>query len=142
VGWDFEEKEVPLRVVADLAERSWEHFEVKLIDSMANIYLALAGILAAGLDGMEKNLTLRPGLGEQQAAAASASSAATPTTSPVLLPRTIEESLNLLESNDFLMNDVLPKAMSRGYLAVRRDEAKRASNMTLEDEVQEALNRA
>lgn len=110
-------------------------FEVKLIDSMANIYLALAGILAAGLNGLEKNLTLRPGLGEEAATT-------TTTTTTVPLPRSIEESLDLMENNDFLMNSVLPQAMSRGYLAVRRDEAKRASKMTLEDEVQEALDRA
>jgi glutamine synthetase len=114
---------------------------VKLVDSIANIYLALAGILAAGLDGLEKNLTLRPSLGDEAAAAMTTTAAATPAPS-LLLPRTIDESLNLLQQNDFLMNSVLPKALSRGYLAVRRDEAKRAANMTLEEEVQEALDRA
>jgi glutamine synthetase len=118
-------------------------FEVKLVDNMANIYLALAGILAAGLDGLSKNLTLRPSLGEETAAAAAAAAPTTTTTTiATSLPRTIEESLNLLQANDFLMNTVLPPALSRGYLAVRRDEARRAAKMTLEDEVREALDRA
>jgi hypothetical protein len=31
VGWDFEEKEAPLRVVADLTTQSWEHVRISKI---------------------------------------------------------------------------------------------------------------
>ena len=107
-------------------------FELKLSDSTANPYLALAGILASGLDGLSNKLTLRPALGVQQQNG----------DVPDPLPKSLNESLDFLEKDELLINNVLPKAMSQGYLATRRSEYERASKMSLEEEVQEALNRA
>jgi len=62
-------------------------------------------------------------------------------TQPVSLPETIQESLDCLE-NDELLNKVLPKAMMRGYIALRRVDAERTAKMSLDDEVREALERS
>lgn len=130
VTWAFEDKESPLRVVANLQSQSWDHFEVKLCDSMANLYLALSGILIAGLNGIANNLELRPSRHDDGAGESIQS-----------LPATLEDSLQLLV-DDVLLMEGLPTTMMRGYVALRRAEAARAAEMTLDDEVREALERA
>jgi glutamine synthetase len=66
VAWSFGDKETPLRVVANLHSQAWDHFEYKLCDNTANMYLALAGILSAGLSGLKQNLELRASQDEMQ----------------------------------------------------------------------------
>ena len=58
------------------------------------------------------------------------------------LPLTFEESLDILEKDDFLCKEVLGSTLSTAYIAVRRAEVERSSKTTLADEVQEALARA
>ncbi|KAL4889350.1 hypothetical protein BDV59DRAFT_186675 [Aspergillus ambiguus] len=55
VCWGWQNKEVALRRIAT------NRFEVKLLDGLANPYLALCGMLAAGLDGMRRALPLTAG---------------------------------------------------------------------------------
>ncbi|KAG2412500.1 hypothetical protein HFD88_010057 [Aspergillus terreus] len=55
VCWGWQNKEVALRRIAT------NRFEVKLLDGLANPYLALCGLLAAGLDGMRRGLPLTAG---------------------------------------------------------------------------------
>jgi glutamine synthetase len=129
VAWAFEDKEVPLRVVANLHSQAWEHFEYKLCDHTANLYLALAGVLSAGLSGLEENLELRASLQEEMHQ------------EPESLPVSLKESLDCLEKDELLMN-AMPSAMGKAYLACRRLEAERSAKMTLEDEVKYALERA
>eukprot|EP00523_Entomoneis_sp_CCMP467_P008125 CAMPEP_0168741532 /NCGR_PEP_ID=MMETSP0724-20121128/12566_1 /TAXON_ID=265536 /ORGANISM="Amphiprora sp., Strain CCMP467" /LENGTH=475 /DNA_ID=CAMNT_0008789047 /DNA_START=86 /DNA_END=1513 /DNA_ORIENTATION=- len=126
-GWAFDDKESPLRVVANLHSCAWEHVELKLMDHTANPYLALAGVLSAGLWGMEQELTLRPSRHEE-------------TGNHEPLPGTLADSLDCLEQDELLMKQVLPKTMSQAYLAIRRSEL--AAELTLEEEVEQALKRA
>jgi len=128
--WAFENKEVPLRVVANLSSQSWDRFEYKLCDSTANLYLALAGVLSAGLLGLEQNLELRPPRQQD-----------TQGQEPEPLPVSLQESLDCLEKDELLMK-ALPPTLSKAYLACRRLETNRAANMTLQDEVKDALERA
>jgi len=60
VSWSTEDKESPLRVCLDLNSGEVSNVEMKLSDATANPYLALAAVLAAGSEGMKKDLTLRP----------------------------------------------------------------------------------
>lgn len=91
------------------------------------MYLALAGILSAGLDGIIKGLELREDRHRHM--------------EPALLPETIEKSLDCLEKDE-LLNREIPPALMKGYLALRRADAARTSKMTIEEQVQEALERA
>jgi glutamine synthetase len=125
VSWGFDDKESPLRVVANLYSQDWEHFEYKLCDNSANIYIALAGILSAGVSGFEDDLELRESTQQE----------------PESLPTSLKESLDCLERDTLLMN-AMPADMGKAYLACRRAEANRSADMTLEDEVKEALERA
>ena len=100
--WAFDDKESPLRVAASTA--SWNRVEYKLLDNMANPYLALAGILSAGLSGIAQNLTLRP-VGD--------------TTDS--FPTTLTQCLDALEQDEMLVQALSP-ALVKGYLACRREK--------------------
>ena len=58
--WGRENREAALRFVTGMVGSRPEaaNLEVKAIDAAANPYLALGGILAAGIDGLERDLTL------------------------------------------------------------------------------------
>ena len=155
VDWSFDDKESPIRVVASpvsfaasgtnsnssssnsssTTSMSWNHFEYKLCDNTANLYLALAGILASGLSGVENKSTLRPhrynDKNDKNKNNHNDSTSAT-------FPTTVEQSLDALEKDE-LMKTIIPERLLKAYLSVRRAEAERGSKMTLEDEVQEAL---
>ena len=61
---------------------------------------------------------------------------------PEPLPGSVREALDALEQSKHLEETVLGERLSKAYLALRRHEAERASNMTLEEEVKEYLARA
>ena len=130
IGWALEDKECALRVCSDLKTREWSHVELKLCDHTANIYLAIAGILHAGMDGLNRGMILRPAL-----SADSQSNVVSP------LPSSAGKALACLEEDDYMFGMLGPR-LGRGYLAVRRHEIERAEKMSFEDEVQEFLSRA
>jgi glutamine synthetase len=131
IGWALEDKEACLRVCSNLSTKEWGHVEYKLMDNTCNLYLGLAALLSCGLEGIAKDLTLRPALGTIEEGGAS----------PDPLPDSVREALDALEGDEMIKN-VLGPRLSKGYLALRRHEAERASNMTLEDEVKESLARS
>jgi len=124
VGWSTEDKEVPVRVCVDLNTQEATNVELKLSDATANIYLELAAILAAGMDGMKRGKKLRPALSDAA-------------TEP--LPKSLQESLDLLKEDDLLIS-VLGPELSRAYIAVREFEAQHEK--TLEEEVIDAFKKA
>ena len=130
VVYSYDDKEAPLRLVEEplmgAPSPGVSHVEYKLCDSTANLYLALAGILASGLEGISTKATLRP---HRYSA---------PSQTEQSLPETIGQALSLLEQ-DALLKTTIPPALMNAYVAIRRSEAERASGMTLEEEVQEAL---
>lgn len=126
VGWSIEDKEVPIRVCVDLRSRQATNVEYKLSDSNANIYLEIAMILSAGLQGMKNRAKLRPMLGDAAAAH---------------LPTTLQASLDILKNDDYLLS-ILGDKLSTAYIAVRESEAKLNCKKTFEEEVADALNRA
>lgn len=128
VRWAVEDKEVALRVCLDSTSGSPSNVEFKLLDGHANIYLSLAAIMSSGLEGIAKNLKLRP---ENGPVALESKNEA--------LPLTFEESLDILENDNFLCSEVLGSKLSMAYIAVRRTEVERSSKMTLADEVEEAF---
>lgn len=123
VGWSTEDKESALRVCVDLNTREATNVELKLSDATANIYLELAAVLAAGMDGLKNGSELRPMIADA-------------VSEP--LPKSLQESLNLLKKDDFLLS-VLGPELSTAYVAVREYEAK--IEKTLEAEVIDAFNR-
>jgi glutamine synthetase len=129
VAWALEDKESGLRVCSNLTTKEWDHVEYKLCDSTCNLYLALAGLVSAGVEGVAKEWALRPAMGSPGAM------------EPQALPESVEKAFDALEGDALIMTMMGPR-LSKGYLALRRHEADRASSMTLEDEVREALARS
>lgn len=122
--WAFNDRESPLRVVPDLEQGVWDHVEYKLMDNLANPYLALAAIFTAGLSAVALNCTLRP-----------------PGAIEADLPRNIETSLDHLEA-DALLQHQLSRPLLQSYVACRRAEVQDGHAQTLDDEVRQALQLA
>ena len=124
VEWSTEDKEVPIRVCLDLHTAEATNVEFKLSDATANIYLELAMILSAGIDGMKNAKRLRP--------IANADAAAP-------LPQSLQESLDCLKHDEVLLS-VLGPELRIAYIAVRESEAQ--NEKTLEEEIKTALAKA
>ena len=119
-AWGFDNKEAALRVTSPFFNREEQSFniEFKPSDASANPYLALGGLIACGLDGVDRNL--EPGDPSQR--------------NPALLtdeelrrgkvrplPTSMGGALDEFEK-DSLLKDAFGDLLYRCYLGVRRSE--------------------
>ena len=130
-AWGHQNREAAVRVCRNELGEKASRFEYKTADATANPYIALGTLIAAGLDGLRRNLPLPDEV----------------TVDPALIPeeqRRIKK-IDLLPQNldqaiDALRNDeVLLKAMGEdlatSYIAVRQNEWDNLKNLSLEEEV-------
>lgn len=123
--WGWENKEAPLRRIES------NRFELKLMDGLANPYLALCAIMSAGVNGIKTIMSLfggdcstaPAGLNKNEREALGIK---------ILLPKTIQESLAALEA-DGALRTLLDDAIVLKYLAVKREEAVVLAKMTLDE---------
>lgn len=117
-AWGFDNREAALRVPSPLRglEAASTNVELKASDSSANPYLALGGVIAAGLDGIERGLKLPspvavdPGsLSDEERAAIGADR----------LPASLGEAVDNLERDEVLL-EALGGGLAVPYLAVKR----------------------
>jgi len=118
--WGHDNREAPLRVpsVFPGMEEASTNAELKAADSSCNPYLALGGLIAAGLDGLERGLELPPPV-EVDPVTISEGERARLGVLP--LPATQEQALDALEA-DAVLTDALGPVLTQSYLAVRRSE--------------------
>jgi len=102
------------------------NLELKAADSSCNPYIALGGLLAAGLDGIERGLT--PGA-STEVDPASLSDAERAARGIRRLPASLDEAADNLAADAVLMN-ALGDLLGRSYLAVRRSEARAYAEMS------------
>jgi glutamine synthetase len=131
-GWGFDNKEVPIRVCSPFYKREEQSFnlEFKASDASANPYLSLGALIAAGLDGIERQL--EPGEPcAHDPARMSAEERAASRVRP--LPGSMTAALDELEKDSVLL-DGMGELLARCYLAIRRseDEAFRAQDEEFE----------
>jgi glutamine synthetase len=118
--WGYDNREAAVRVASVFrgAEEASTNAELKACDATCNPYLALGGLIAAGLDGLERGLTPPDPV------------AVDPATMPaderarrgiVRLPATQEEALDALAADE-LLTAALGSTLADSYLAVRRSE--------------------
>jgi len=118
--WGHDNREAPVRVPSVFrgSEEASTNVELKSADATCNPYLAVGGLIAAGLDGLERGL--EPPEPVQ----------VDPVTIPEdererlgigPLPATQAAALDALEADRLLM-DALGERLSTSYLAVRRSE--------------------
>jgi glutamine synthetase len=120
-AWGFDNREAAVRVVSPFWGREEQsyHLELKSVDGSANPYIALAGLLAAGLDGIERKLLLGAPCEHDPS---TLSEAEREHNHIRRLPTSMNASLDELE-HDSLFKDAMGDMMFRSYLAVRRSEA-------------------
>jgi glutamine synthetase len=118
--WGLDNREAPVRVPSVFRgiEEASANVELKTADSTCNPYLALGGLIAAGLDGLERGLQLPPpvdmdpgDLGEDERKARGIAP----------MPKTQAEALDALDA-DAVLGQALGPTLLRSYLAVRRSE--------------------
>jgi len=120
VCWGHDNREAPLRVPSVFRgmEEASTNLELKAADASSNPYLAVGGLIAAGLDGLERGLEppepveVDPGtLGEEERARHGIAA----------LPATQAEALDALDADDVLLRALGP-VLAESYLAVHRSE--------------------
>jgi glutamine synthetase len=119
--WGPDNREATVRVPSTFwdAEQASTNLEFKPTDASSNPYLAFGGLIAAGLDGIDRGLEpphpllVDPAtLTDQECAQAGVER----------YPRAPLEALDLLGKDDVLL-EALGEPLARSYLAVRRSEA-------------------
>lgn len=118
--WGHDNREAPVRVASPFrgSEERSTNAELKAADASANPYVALGGLIAAGLDGLDGELQppepveVDPAtLTEDERAGRGA----------VPMPATQAEALDALEADELLRLALGPELLN-SYLAVRRSE--------------------
>ncbi|MCH2141155.1 MAG: glutamine synthetase family protein [Phycisphaerales bacterium] len=128
--WGHDNKEAALRVPS-MRSGGPTNIELKVADASANPYLSLAGLIGAGLDGIQRHLTLPEPiacdagrLSEEQRSVEGIE----------LLPGTLSEALANLQQDQVLL-DVLGDGLAEAYLRVKAAEASHLESKSLDDEV-------
>ena len=120
VCWGHDNREAPVRVPSVFRgmEQASTNAELKACDASCNPYLALAGLIAAGLDGLERGLEPPEPVEVDPATIAEDERARR---GIARLPATQAEALDALAADRVLV-DALGPTLAQSYLAVRRSE--------------------
>ncbi len=118
--WGHDNREAPVRVASALrgSEEASTNAELKASDASCNPYLALGGLLAAGLDGIERGLE-PPEPVEVDPATLTEDERRRRGINR--LPASQEEALDALAA-DSVLTDALGPVLAESYLTVRRSE--------------------
>ena len=130
-SWGHQNREAAVRVSKNKAGTRASRFELKTVDATANPFMALGAFIAAGLDGLRRNLALPqevdtdPGLMPEDQRKARGID---------LLPQNLGESIAALRNDDVLLNAMGPD-LAKSYVAVRQNEWDNLKDLSLEEEV-------
>jgi glutamine synthetase len=118
--WGHDNREAPVRVPSPFAgaENTSTNAELKAADASCNPYLALGGLIAAGLDGLERGLEPPDPVEVDPATLSDDERAARGINR---MPASQGEALDALAA-DGLLVDALGPELADSYLAVRRSE--------------------
>ncbi|KAF4731509.1 hypothetical protein FOZ63_018168 [Perkinsus olseni] len=128
--WGYEDKEAPIRLcgIDTLAVNATglpNNFEVKCMDATCNPYLAMAAIIACGLDGINKGSPLptpvRCDLADRAAQYES-------------LPRDLGTAVDRLKS-DTVIGGAFGKTIIKNFVAVKKAEIEHFKDMSIDEEV-------
>ena len=120
ICWGHDNREAPVRVASVFGgvEEASTNAELKACDASCNPYLALGGLIAAGLDGLENGLEPPEPVEVDPATIAEDERAAR---GIMELPATQAEALDALAA-DPILTAALGSVLAESYLAVRRSE--------------------
>lgn len=136
-AWGLDNREAAVRVPTHPASLGPTNFELKTVDASANPYIALGAVIAAGLDGVRRNLepgepiAVDPGkLSETELNARGIDP----------LPANLGEAIAHFTRNEVLASALGPE-LNQAYLAVRKAEWEAMKELDLEQEVKLLLER-
>lgn len=135
--WGVDNREAALRVPSGPDGGEPTNFELKTSDASANPYLALGGVLAAGLDGLAQErqlpdpVPIDPGVYTEQERISRGIQR---------LPASLGEAVEALAGNDVLQRALGPE-LARAVLGVRRAEWEALKGHSLDQEVALLLER-
>jgi glutamine synthetase len=120
-----------VRIASPVAgvEAATANVELKPVDVTANPYLALAAVLAAGMDGMQRDLD--PGE-PTMVDPATLSEEERDSRGIYPLPASLDEALDALEADDVLI-EALGEPLVRTHLAVARAQTEMARGIPPEE---------
>jgi glutamine synthetase len=120
VCWGHDNREAPVRVPSLFRgfEEASTNVELKAADASSNPYLAVGGLIAAGLDGLERGLEPPKPV---EVDPATIDEAERDALGIVPLPATQQEALDAL-AGDAVLTAALGPVLEESYLAVRRSE--------------------
>ena len=136
-SWGTQNREAALRVCKNPDGTQADRIEYKISDASANPYLALGALIAAGIDGLQRNLklpkevTVDPGL--------------IPEVDRIswgidLLPQNLGEAISAFHKDNVLL-DALGSALATSFVEVRQNEWEYLREWSLEEEVDLLLER-
>jgi glutamine synthetase len=130
-AWGHQNREAAVRVCKNKQGTRASRFEYKTADATANPYIALGVLIAAGLDGLSRNLelpeevTVDPALiSEEQRRAGRIDR----------LPQNLGEALDALHKDTVLLEAMGPE-LAKSYIAVRQHEWDNLKDLKLAEEV-------
>ena len=131
VCWGPDNREATVRVPSTFwgMEQTSTNLEFKPTDASCNPYLAFGGLIAAGLDGMERELEAPEPLSVDPATLSDREREAA---GAHRYPTTLQDSIEALERDQVLVG-ALGDLLARSYLAVRRSEWEAYAAMTDEE---------
>lgn len=135
--WGIDNREAAVRVPSNPSPPSPTHIELKTVDATANPYLALAAVLAAGLDGIEKGL--EPGI-SVDVDPGHLSDSERQQQGIDRLPETLGAAIEQFSQNQML-HAAMGADLAQAFLAVRRAEWEHLKDFTLADEAKLLLER-
>ena len=135
--WGYNNREAAIRVPTNPTLPSPTHVELKTVDASANPYLALGGIIAAGLDGIRNQLSLPEEITVDPATLTD-SQRNSKQIDP--LPRNLGESIQKLQQNQTLLS-ALGTDLATAYIAIRQAEYQAMKEWSLEQEVKQLIDR-
>lgn len=133
VTWGTQNRETPLRKCED------SHWEFKSLDGMANPYLAMAALLAAGSHGVRAQIPLTWGDCEIDPANLTKADRERLGVKD-MLPADLSEALDALSADDEFIRLLNPQIVER-YIAVKMAEMKLLEPLTTEQRRQWVLER-
>ncbi len=129
--WGHQNREAAVRVCQNKQGDRACRFEFKTADATANPYIALGALIAAGLDGLERNLKLPEEVDVDPALIPELERKARGIDP---LPCNLGESLDALRKDSVIL-EALGTELATSYVAVRQHEWDHLKDLDLEEEV-------